>query len=59
MTAPATFKQSDVKRAVAGAMAAGMKVGRIDIAPDGKISIIPESPAANDDDAGKGEWDDI
>jgi hypothetical protein len=49
MTAPATFKQQDVKRAVAGVLAAGVKVGRIEIAPDGKISIIPESVAANDD----------
>lgn len=56
MTAPTTFKQSDVKRAVAGVLAAGMKVGRIEIAPDGKISIIPESSSANSD-AESNPWD--
>lgn len=57
MTAPATFKQSDVKRAVAGVIAAGMKVGRIEVAPDGKITIIPESVADNDV-GGPTPWDD-
>lgn len=57
MTAPATFKKADVTRAVAGVLAAGMKVGRIEIAPDGKISIIPESVAANDDE-GNNPWED-
>ena len=58
MTAPAIFKQSDVKRAIAGAMAAGFQIGRIEIAPDGKISIIRESRADNDDGGEPGEWKD-
>jgi hypothetical protein len=55
VTAPATFKQSDVKRAIAGALAADLKIGKISIAPDGTITIIPESSAANDDSANP--WD--
>ena len=52
MTTPATFKQSDVQRAVAGALKAGLPIGRVEVAPDGKITIIAESVAANDDNGG-------
>lgn len=57
MTMAATFKQQDVKRAVAGAMRAGLSIGKISIAPDGTITIIPDAIAANDDD-GPSAWDD-
>ncbi len=57
MTAPAIFKQSDVTRALKGAMAANVAIGKIKIAPDGTITIIPESSAANDDDGETG-WED-
>lgn len=63
MTAPAHFKQADIKRAVVGAVQGARAVGlvnfaisRIEIAPDGKISIISESLAANDDGPASG-WD--
>jgi hypothetical protein len=36
---PCTFKQSDVTRAVKGVIAAGVPVGQVEIAPDGKIVI--------------------
>lgn len=38
----ATFKQSDIKRAVAGASAAGMTISRVEIERDGKIVVIAE-----------------
>lgn len=41
MAAPrTTFKQADLTRAAKGAVAAGMDVDRIEIDPEGKISVI-------------------
>src|SRR5664279_3550393 len=37
---PARFFQSDVRRAVQGAMDAGITVARVEIGPDGKIVIV-------------------
>lgn len=44
MTAPARFKQSDIKRATAGVVAAGLSVSRVEIDASGKIVIIPGKP---------------
>jgi hypothetical protein len=44
MTAPARFTQSDVTRAVKGAIAAGMSVGEMRIDPLGNIIVL--SPIA-------------
>jgi hypothetical protein len=38
------FKQADIKRAVAGALAAGLTVKRIEIAKDGTIVIVSGLP---------------
>lgn len=54
MDAPraSTFKQIDVKRAAKGVVAAGLKVGRVEIDREGKIVIYvgepSEAEAAND-----------
>lgn len=49
---PARFLQSDVRRAVQGAMDAGLTVARVEIDQDGKIVIVSGSeakfPAATD-----------
>ncbi len=42
---PTTFKQDDVKRACKGVLAAGLAVGRVEIDREGKIVVIPGSPA--------------
>jgi hypothetical protein len=55
MTARATFRQDDVKRAVKDMKAAGEKVQRIEIDMSGKIVIYTESPAANGD--APSDWD--
>jgi hypothetical protein len=56
MSAKAKFTQADVKRAVAGVVAAGLSVGRIRIAPNGNIEILPGEPKkAHDND----EWADL
>lgn len=54
MNAPARFKEADVVRAVRGATKAGMRVGRVEIDPNGKIVILSESiaPAVE-----RNEWD--
>lgn len=43
---PATFKQTDVTRAVKGVKAAGMNVGRVEIDRDGRIVIESSSTLA-------------
>jgi len=48
MTAAARFKQDDVARAVRGVMKAGMRVGRVEIDPNGRIVILAESSAPAD-----------
>ena len=45
MTAPARFKQQDVTRAVQGVIKAGMRVGRVEIDPNGRIIVLSESVA--------------
>lgn len=57
MTAPASFKQIDLTRAVRGLSAAGKEVQRIEIAPDGKIIIIVGSDHSNDNEGDSG-WED-
>ncbi len=57
MTARAKFTQSDIKRAVVGATAAGLGIAKIEIDRDGKIVIIPAS--AKKPEADNDEWADL
>ncbi len=52
----ASFKQSDVTRALKGVEKAGMRVGRVEITPHGKIVIQSQSDA---DIRIRNEWDDV
>jgi hypothetical protein len=49
MSAPARFTKADIKRAVSGVMAAGLRVHSVEIDPNGKIVIeiegVPKSRA--------------
>lgn len=54
MTAPARFKQADMTRAIKAAKAAGEKVERVVVAPDGSIVVYTDR-AANDD--ARSDWD--
>lgn len=56
MTVAARFRQSDVTRAVKGAQAGGLRVGRVEIDPNGKIVILSESVAPP---AQRNDWDDV
>ena len=44
MTAAARFTQADLKRAAAGVLGAGLAIAKIEIDPNGKITIIPGKP---------------
>jgi hypothetical protein len=52
------FRQKDVVRAVKAVKAAGIEVGRIEISPDGTITIRPGKPVSMTDTK-VNEWDDI
>lgn len=56
VTARAKFTQSDIKRAVVGATAAGLGIQKIEIDRDGKIVIVTaqSKPVADND-----EWADL
>jgi hypothetical protein len=43
---PAFFTQGDIVRAIRAAETAGMRVGRIDINPDGGITVVAASEVA-------------
>ena len=46
---PCAFRQRDIARAVRGAQAAGIEIGRVDIDPlTGKISVVPAAEPKND-----------
>lgn len=55
MTAAVRFKESDVVRAVRGATKAGMRVGRVEIDPNGKIVILSDTSVHL---AKRNPWDD-
>ena len=57
MTAPARFKQSDIKRATAGVVAAGLSVARVEIDTSGKIVVIPGKPTI--EPRNDNEWADL
>lgn len=57
MTAPARFRQADVKRAVAGIVAAGLSVAKVEIDAGGKIVVIPGKPTTSP--GNDNEWADL
>jgi hypothetical protein len=58
--APSIFKQQDITKAIKGATKAGVNIGRIEIAKDGRIVIITAAEAAVQIGAGEdNEWDQV
>ena len=56
MTAPARFREADIKRAASGVIRAGIPIARIEIDHMGKIVIIPGQPITATE---SGEWADL
>lgn len=56
MTAPARFREADIRRAASGVIRAGIPIARIEIDHSGKIVIIPGTPIAAKE---SGEWADL
>jgi len=63
MTKAVTFTKAQVRRAVAGAESAGLKVRRVTINPDGSIAVdAGDNPAVPVDQPRKAlaaSWDDV
>lgn len=57
--APATFKQSDVTRAIKAAQAAGLKEYRVGIGDNGKPVVIVGVGLDNPKTEAVGSWDDV
>lgn len=56
MSAAARFKKEDLARAISGCTKGGMRVGRVEIDPNGKIVILSETVASP---AEPNEWDEV
>jgi len=57
VTQAARFTQADLRRAVAGVVAAGLGVSKIEIDREGKIVIIPNAPKSQP--GNDNEWADL
>lgn len=53
---PVAFKQADVARAVKGVKSAGVSVGRVEIAPDGRIIVCAEAAPAPEPETAFDTW---
>jgi hypothetical protein len=55
---PLPFRQTDVARAIKGAVAAGLTVQRVEVDKDGKIVVVVGDPSQNPlSSTGGSEWD--
>jgi hypothetical protein len=56
---PATFRQSDLARALRAARAAGLEIARVEVDRTGKITVIPGKPDSGDQEQeGSNDWAD-
>ena len=55
---PATFRQTDVTRAVKGARAAGVEIAQVEIDKDGRIIVVAAKSTEGSNNGGeRNEWD--
>jgi hypothetical protein len=55
--APCTFRQSDAKRLMKAARDAGLSVQRVEVGPDGKITVVVGEPPGPNGGQDVNEWD--
>lgn len=53
---PSTFRQTDVARAVKAAQAAGLAIGKVEVAPDGTIRVIVADGAESVSETPFDQW---
>jgi hypothetical protein len=54
------FRQTDLKRAIKAARAAGMEIARVEISKDGVIAMVPSKPEERVDERSEtNEWDSV
>jgi hypothetical protein len=56
---PLPFRQTDVARAIKGAVAAGLTVQRVEVDKAGKIVVVVGETGKTEPDTGANEWDRI
>jgi hypothetical protein len=58
---PCIFRQTDLTRALKGALAAGMEIARVEIDKDGRIVVVTrkEHGGPGGDGKGENEWDSV
>jgi hypothetical protein len=52
-----TFRETDVTKAVKGAIAAGIDIKRVEIDRDGKIVVVSVNPESHTSETDQNEWD--
>jgi hypothetical protein len=52
------FRESEVRRAIKASKSAGLEIARVEIKPDGSISIVPGKPETEKKLA-TNEWDEL
>ena len=57
MRSPSTFRQRDLTAAVKAARKAGLEVGRVEIAKDGRISVVVGKAEVSD--TAVNPWDEV
>jgi hypothetical protein len=56
--APCLFRESDMRRAIKAAVAAGLEIARVEIAKDGAIVVVPGKPCPGTG-GGLNPWDEV
>jgi hypothetical protein len=56
---PLPFRQTDVARAIKGAVAAGLIVQRVEVDKAGKIVVVVGEPGKAEPDTSSNSWDSI
>ncbi len=55
---PYRVRQAEVRRVIKAANSAGIEIERIEVGPDGRVSLIPGKPGERGNDASN-PWDEV